>query len=501
MCELDTRITFGAKICTQLPRQTILGPPSPSPQRYSIADVDRSYWTIRNQALQIRYTPCELVLLPPTKRTKQCKRDTDACGSRSVPDVFLEARRNTRAIHRVYDTKQIGLLRVRICNNTSEPAYVIYTEVPCLEDVESSGNRRKVHLADKIISNASRSLPGFRGSRYIHVISDKAIELSVWRREVALLFHEPSPSLSSDIQVMMKACRTNIIACVDGGMTDTCWRERAQWTGDARMLTKAVRQLVANWRPIATLTLHQIASSYNARTGMVNGAWPVRDPTFSDQLPIPTFHLAFCLCVVENDIDDDLCRNVVSRSISFWKSNYLKDGIIQGLPGWHFIDWDTTVPDTHKVYKGGNAVCNAWWYELSQKAKFDSGIDVDTFHSQFRSKSGFSMWPNQSDPSPSVHATAAILASKLSTHGTEFILAKWKSDGPNMGNRVTAYFAYFVMRAIERGVDKNTAKRYATEYYLPIAKKYNSIYEKTDDRSSLAHGWSVAFITIFNADI
>jgi hypothetical protein len=30
---------------------------------------------------------------------------------------------------------------------------------------------------------------------------------------------------------IVNAIKNNLIACVDGGVVDTCWRERAQWTG------------------------------------------------------------------------------------------------------------------------------------------------------------------------------------------------------------------------------------------------------------------------------
>jgi hypothetical protein len=35
-------------------------------------------------------------------------------------------------------------------------------------------------------------------------------------------------------KVILQACKANLLACVDGGIVDTCWRERAQWTGDLR---------------------------------------------------------------------------------------------------------------------------------------------------------------------------------------------------------------------------------------------------------------------------
>jgi hypothetical protein len=49
--------------------------------------------------------------------------------------------------------------------------------------------------------------------------------------------------VSPDDEAIVAACRANLIACVDGGAVDTCWRERAQWTGDLRMSTAALGAL------------------------------------------------------------------------------------------------------------------------------------------------------------------------------------------------------------------------------------------------------------------
>jgi hypothetical protein len=51
---------------------------------------------------------------------------------------------------------------------------------------------------------------------------------------------------SSGCDAIVQACKRNLVACVDGGVVDTCWRERAQWTGDARMSGMAMRGLAMN---------------------------------------------------------------------------------------------------------------------------------------------------------------------------------------------------------------------------------------------------------------
>src|SRR5262249_15622938 len=171
---------------------------------------------------------------------------------------------------------------------------------------------------------------GTRGCRYVHVLYPSTAParplLRAWRREYPLRWRPVE--VEPEDAVILAACRANLVACVDGGVVDTCWRDRAQWTGDLRMSAAALRALTEN-PEVVDLALHQIAQSYNPGTGMVNGAWPIRQP--GTDFPIPPFHLAFCLAALEHDPSlrrDPLVRRVVEESLAFWSPPYLRDGLL-----------------------------------------------------------------------------------------------------------------------------------------------------------------------------
>jgi hypothetical protein len=275
---------------------------------------------------------------------------------------------------------------------------------------------------------------------------------------------------------------------------DTCWRERAQWTGDLRMSALALRALTDN-PEVVDLALHQIARSYRPRTGLVNGAWPILQA--DTEFPIPTFHLAFCLAAVEQDPSlrrDPLVRHVVYDSLERWQQSYLHDGLVRGMPGWYFTDWDPTDPATagrDGPYFGPHAVCNAWWNELCDRLAPAAAVSPSDFDSAFWTGRAYSLTAGRSADSP--HATAAALNSSAGRHrlaeGLRY-LGEEISSG-RITERVTAYYAYFVARALARQ-SRERALAFIRGFYGPIAGTYGTIYEKTSGDASLAHGWSVA---------
>jgi hypothetical protein len=300
-------------------------------------------------------------------------------------------------------------------------------------------------------------------------------------------------AVAREDRAILAACRANLIACVDGGVVDTCWRERAQWTGDLRMSALALRALTDN-PEVVDLALRQIAQSYNPRTGLVNGAWPVLHA--GADFPIPPFHLAFCLAALEHDPSlkrDPLVRHVVQDSFAVWKQQYFRDGLVQGMPGWYFTDWDPTDPATagrDRPYPGPHAVCNAWWNEWCDRAAPPQAVCASAFDAAFWRGRAYALTADQARDSP--HATAAALNSSAGrNHVAEGLryLEEEMSSG-RLAERVTPYFAYFVARALSQ-TSRERALSFIRGFYGPIAQTFGTIYEKTTSSASLAHGWSV----------
>jgi hypothetical protein len=262
------------------------------------------------------------------------------------------------------------------------------------------------------------------------------------------------------------------------------------------MSATALRALTENLE-VVDLALHQIAQSYNPRTGMVNGAWPIGQPGI--EFPIPLFHLAFCLAALEHDPSlqrDPLVREVVEDSLATWSRLYLRDGLIQGMPGWYFTDWDPTDPAAagrEKDYPGPHAVCNAWWNEWCDQLAPAQAVTADSFDAAFWMGRAYALSADKSRDSP--HATAAALNSSAGRNRVPEALHYLDVEvaAGRLVERVTPYFACFVARAF-RLVSHERAVAFIRGFYGPIAREYGTIYEKTSGYASLAHGWSVGIV-------
>jgi hypothetical protein len=277
------------------------------------------------------------------------------------------------------------------------------------------------------------------------------------------------------------------VACVDGGVVDTCWRERTQWAGDLRMSALALRALADN-PEVVTHALRQIATSYDETYAMVQGAWPVKTPAFRGQF-MPTYHLAFCLTALEQQVTDPLVCYVVGRSLRRWQQKYVRDGLLRDLPGWYFTDWDPVNEEAaQKKTRGAHAVANCWYYEACTRVGLSS-IEVASFDRTFWIESaGAYRLVERGGPSP--HATAAALSSLPGTRG----LAYLRDEGP-VRQRVSPYFAYFVAAALGRFSPEEMIA-FIKSYYGPMASRHGSLYEKVGDGASLAHGWSVGIASL-----
>lgn len=141
-----------------------------------------------------------------------------------------------------------------------------------------------------------------------------------------------------------------------------------------------------------------------------------------------------------------------------------------------------------------NAVCNAWWIELCRTLNTDSGIDPEAFDKAFWSRNGYRLWQCPAHQA-SVHATAAVLCSAAERSDRKAAALQFLRTSILAGTveqRVTAYFVYFVAGALYR-TDPSEARTFIRNYYGRIALQHGTIYEKTSDSASMAHGWSVAF--------
>jgi hypothetical protein len=271
---------------------------------------------------------------------------------------------------------------------------------------------------------------------------------------------------------------------VDGNYVDTCWRERACWTGDARMMTKAVKTLTNNFE-LTPFVLSQIAESYDSKTGMVNGCWPTKTPDF--EMPMATYHLAWCLSVVENNVES--LKPLVLKSMQFWKNNYLTKGLITNYPGWTFVDWDFS--NTNVIgQKFNNAlphcVVNSWWIELCNLLEIQSGISLELFDKTFWNNGGYALSPGL----PScIHATAAVLSSIPDIAPNHYNTAYKYLKTAKYQGKITAYFMAKALR-------DNDRKKFINDYYLGVAKRYGTTFEKHEYNASLAHGWSIGFVEL-----
>jgi Bacterial alpha-L-rhamnosidase 6 hairpin glycosidase domain len=380
------------------------------------------------------------------------------------------------------------------------------------EELDNTRFRAKVHLADAICTGIQSATPfGTRGCCYVHVLYPATVitkpSMQVWRREYPLQWKSIQlVSNSAASAAIIDACRVNLTACIDGGAVDTCWRERAQWTGDLRMSALALRALTDN-AEVIDLALHQIAQSYNSQTGLVKAVWPALHPEKGFQ--IPQFHLAFCLTALEHDPElqrDPLVRQVVHDSFVAWQRYYLRDGLVQGMQGWHFTDWDSTDPaaagrdETVDLTLMPHAVCNAWWNEWCSLMASDHRILPEVYDRAFWTGQAYALTADKSRDSP--HATAAALNSSVSRNHRQDSLNYLEGEivMDRLSSRVTPYFAYFVALAL-RNISNARTLTFIETFYEPIVRTYGSIYEKTSGDASLAHGWSIGIAALLVEEV
>ena len=95
------------------------------------------------------------------------------------------------------------------------------------------------------------------------------------------------------------SARANLVACVDGGVVDTCWRERVQWTGDLRMSAIALRAFqkrssLVRWGPTwSTRPVRRTASRHSS------ACWTVRESGFSQKTSFPASMASIAIFVCQ----------------------------------------------------------------------------------------------------------------------------------------------------------------------------------------------------------
>jgi hypothetical protein len=502
-CSLDETVRAAAKVCRQLPRQTVTLPPRPdAPRPLRATWSDRPWKVLAPPIEQARYVAVRLgsvasVRLPAVRSEPFRPEAAENVAEYVRDDRPCELRCDT------FDLGQIALHRFEV-DAGSAACVLTYSEVGGFEAAAGTPSRAKVQMADAIAAGAGVAAPfGTRGCRYVHVVSTAgapAPAVRAWRREYPLRWK--SVSVAPEDEEIVAACRANLVACIDGGAVDTCWRERAQWTGDLRMSAAALTALAEN-PEVIDLALHQIAQSYNPQTGMVNGAWPIWRP--GADFPIPPFHLAFCLTALEHDPTlsrDPLVCRVVEESLAVWSRLYGRDGLVQGMPGWYFTDWDPTDPTVaanHMPCPGPHAVCNAWWSEWCDRMAPTLAVAPAAFDAAFWAGRCYALTADKLCDSP--HATAAALNSSAGMNRVPEALLYLEEElaAGRLARRVTPYFACFVARAL-RLESHERAVRFVRGFYGPIAREHGTIYEKTSAASSLAHGWSIGFVPMLVRD-
>ncbi|HKQ73522.1 MAG TPA: hypothetical protein VJ810_07345 [Blastocatellia bacterium] len=500
-CSIDPTVRFAAKASTQLPRQNIIiANPAEGPRLELQSVSSTTRWRILSPPIgKARYIPIDPRLVGSVRLPAQLEGPFHPEEAENVA-LYIRDQRPCNLQCDTFDLGQIALHRFELDSGSSS-CVLYYSEVADFETATFPRHRAKVQLADAIQAEIQGAAPfGVRGCRYVHVLypatSATKPVIRAWRREYPIRWRPVE--VEPEDEAIIRACRANLVACVDGGAIDTCWRERAQWTGDLRMSAAALRALTENLE-VVDLALHQIAQSYNPRTGMINGAWPVLKP--GTQFPIPPFHLAFCLTALEHDPSlerDLLVRQVVQDSLAVWTRLYLRDGLIQGMSGWYFTDWDPTDPAAtgrEKDYPGPHAVCNAWWNEWCGRMDPAQAGASDAFDAAFWMGRAYALNADKSRESP--HATAAALNSSAGRNHIQESLRYLEEEvaAGRLAERVTPYFAYFVARAFSL-VSHERAVEFIRGFYGPIAREYGSIYEKTFGYASLAHGWSVGIVSL-----
>jgi hypothetical protein len=232
----ESCVAFGCKISPQLARQNVIS--GDEFVDVPTNDVGISKWTLI--PLPVEHLIMQVVdvaktregVIHPNQETEAEKTGKEGKGDASDMDVTYSLTRSDTVLYYVtYDMHSIGLSKIIVDDNSLTDLVIVYSEVAGYTNVWATESRQKVRMADKIRTKTGTPI-GFRGCRFIHLISaseevGKKVKFRAIRANYPLEWKFTSKEIDSD--VLLHACRTNLLACVDGGVVDTCWRERVQW--------------------------------------------------------------------------------------------------------------------------------------------------------------------------------------------------------------------------------------------------------------------------------
>jgi len=517
----EAGLRFGARMSGHLARQNVLVSAAREP--LELAPVERPAWRARLDVLRrARYVEVEPRLLTDRLLAGVAGEPLDprAWSDLDLSEWLLERRGPLRC--RSFDLGALALHRFEV-DARAGAALLCVSEVADFAELWSGG-RAGVALVDAAAEGVAGAPFGQRGGRYLHVLSDPgdsaAPAVRAQRREYPLRWREVRPRPGAE--PVLEAARATLVAVVDGGLVDSCWRERVQWTGDARMSALALKAL-ADAPEVVALALNQIAASYCPEAGMVRGAWPSPPGAF-----MPPYHLAFCLAALEHDpaLPDPRVRLAVERSLARWREAYLGDGLVATPPGWTFTDWAPGALETmgwSLVEGAPHALVNAWWVELCGRRGEASGVDPARFEEVFGCGPAYRLSPaggratlregageggalDRRVPdvpdAPSPHATAVALSAGLArgeraASARTWLEAEWRAG--RLKGRVTPYFATFVAWAFARH-DPALARELALDVYGEEARRFGTFSEKGTPDASRAHGWSVGAVSLLIQD-
>lgn len=523
-CYLYNSISFGCKISSQLTCQNIIESETTSDVSIPIESVKfERLWKFTNPNIHFNYhrtlfnsndlTGFKLQRVFPKFRQNMfihsSKDKTSYTDISDIENMEFKPKKNLMdLLHKVIDVRaicytidlQLVSLHKIFVKTTNRPLIVYYSEVTPFEIAWNTQNRNKVWMADAFYPTQSGNATHaeWRGCRYLHILTcqDCQFEIETIRKEynfnwLPLTFKE------QQIQTIIDACKNNLRACIDGGVVDTCWRERAQWVGDAYISTKALKCLCSSdcAQPIIDNVIEQIKHSYDYENGMVQGAYPIKNEKRLN-FYMPTYHLLWCLTVLEHKKTD--CYEIVKHSLNKWEEKYINSEInlLDNLKGWSFVDWadNSTGRNDKGDITNSNAICNIIYRYLCQQFEVKTVVSKKSINSYFLNKreNMYSLY-HKSECPPSIHATSIAIIylnanDKINTSFAEYLFNSKSGKMPEH----TMYFGYFIAKALM--FNKELQQKYIIDKYYEYAKQYGSIIEKIEPESSMAHGWSIGIV-------
>jgi hypothetical protein len=516
-CEKSNSVWYGTKISTQLPRQNIIPNTPEIWEKMECQPLSNFNWKLIEKNIKFSYpemkftsetvTPQKLPRRFPffTKKGEKPKISITQINSfNNLPlkneDNLMEILRHNRdqnVVCYTFDTGRIGLHKLFV--TTTDSLVVYYSEVGNIDEAWSTGNRNKVHMADAFLSTTQpkQSSIEWRGCRYLHVVTTKncQFQINCFRKEYNFGWVSTKVKEPKYLKIL-QACMNNLTACVDGGVVDTCWRERAQWVGDAYMSLKALKLLCdpSKSQPIIDNVLRQIWHSYDQYVGMVQGAYPMKNPNFRD-FYMPSYHLLWCLTVLEQNSQDFF--GTVEKSLELWEKKYVNKSkkLLENLPGWHFVDWysdDTGINCVGKDDRGDitkpNVFVNILYLYLCSQLKIPTQVSKVSIDTAFLTNDGqYSLYPN----TPSCIQATSMAISYLDI--SDDVKINFLPQVANGLMKHTMYYGYFIAKALGK-ISAEDQKNYIIQKYWECANTFGNIREKITDESSRAHGWSIGFI-------